>query len=408
MKNRCTVAVGSRKFYYSLCGAFARAIAHAEDTLRTRRTSSGHLDLKRHQARSRRQPPAPDLHRRARGPARVDEVLGAEGAHPARGRVRGEPLARLGPARGWPSSASSASASPRSTAARAATTTTRWSAPRPSPTPAPAASTWASRSTPTWSLPPIELLGTEDQKQRYLVPGIKGEKIASLGITEPGAGSDVAGIRTTARKRDGDEYVINGSKTFITNGAARRLHPAGGQDRPGRRATTASRCSSSTSRTRTATRPGLHGLPDAREDGHARLRHGRALLRGRPRPGGEPARPGGQGLLPHLLGAPGRAPRRRGRLRRGRRAGLREDARVRQGARGLRPPDRQVPGDPAQVRRDGRRRSRPPSSSPTRPPGASPTASTRSARSPRRSSTPRGSPARSPTSASRSTAATAT
>ncbi|MBA2298443.1 MAG: acyl-CoA dehydrogenase family protein [Actinobacteria bacterium] len=67
-------------------------------------------------------------------------------------------------------------------------------------------------------LPPIEMLGTEDLKQRYLVPGIKGEKISSLGITEPGAGSDVAGIRTTAI-RDGDEYVINGSKTFITNGA---------------------------------------------------------------------------------------------------------------------------------------------------------------------------------------------
>ena len=67
-------------------------------------------------------------------------------------------------------------------------------------------------------LPPIEMLGTEEQKQRYLVPGIKGEKIACLGITEPGAGSDVAGIRTTAR-RDGDEYVINGSKIFITNGA---------------------------------------------------------------------------------------------------------------------------------------------------------------------------------------------
>jgi alkylation response protein AidB-like acyl-CoA dehydrogenase len=66
-------------------------------------------------------------------------------------------------------------------------------------------------------LPPIHLLGSEEQKQRYLVPGIKGEKIGCLGITEPGAGSDVAGIRTTAI-RDGDEYVINGSKTFITNG----------------------------------------------------------------------------------------------------------------------------------------------------------------------------------------------
>ena len=67
-------------------------------------------------------------------------------------------------------------------------------------------------------LPPIHLLGTEEQKQRYLVPGIKGEKIGCLGITEPGAGSDVAGIRTKAIK-DGDDYLITGSKTFITNGA---------------------------------------------------------------------------------------------------------------------------------------------------------------------------------------------
>ena len=65
--------------------------------------------------------------------------------------------------------------------------------------------------------PPIHLLGTEEQKQRYLPASIRGEKISSLGITEPGAGSDVAGIRTTAR-RDGDEFVVNGSKTFITNG----------------------------------------------------------------------------------------------------------------------------------------------------------------------------------------------
>jgi alkylation response protein AidB-like acyl-CoA dehydrogenase len=65
--------------------------------------------------------------------------------------------------------------------------------------------------------PPVHLFGTEEQKQRYLVPAIKGEKIACLGITEPDAGSDVAGIKTTA-VRDGDEWVINGSKVFITNG----------------------------------------------------------------------------------------------------------------------------------------------------------------------------------------------
>src|SRR3954449_11792809 len=65
--------------------------------------------------------------------------------------------------------------------------------------------------------PPVHLFGTEEQKQKYLVPAIKGQKIACLGITEPDAGSDVAGIKTTA-VRDGDEWVINGSKIFITNG----------------------------------------------------------------------------------------------------------------------------------------------------------------------------------------------
>ncbi len=65
--------------------------------------------------------------------------------------------------------------------------------------------------------PPVHLFGTEEQKQEYLVPAIQGKKISSLGITEPDAGSDVSGIKTRA-VRDGDEYVINGSKTYITNG----------------------------------------------------------------------------------------------------------------------------------------------------------------------------------------------
>jgi alkylation response protein AidB-like acyl-CoA dehydrogenase len=72
--------------------------------------------------------------------------------------------------------------------------------------------------------PPILQFGTEEQKQAYLVPSIRGEKISCLGITEPDAGSDVSGIRTRAvRERSGDEgrcdeWVINGSKTYITNG----------------------------------------------------------------------------------------------------------------------------------------------------------------------------------------------
>jgi acyl-CoA dehydrogenase len=65
--------------------------------------------------------------------------------------------------------------------------------------------------------PPIWRFGSEGQKQRFLRPAISGEKVAALGITEPGAGSDVAGLRTFARRVDGG-YVVNGSKTFITNG----------------------------------------------------------------------------------------------------------------------------------------------------------------------------------------------
>jgi alkylation response protein AidB-like acyl-CoA dehydrogenase len=65
--------------------------------------------------------------------------------------------------------------------------------------------------------PPILRFGTEEQKQRYLAPAIRGEKIACLGITEPGAGSDVANIQTAAI-RDGEGWVISGSKMFITNG----------------------------------------------------------------------------------------------------------------------------------------------------------------------------------------------
>ncbi len=67
------------------------------------------------------------------------------------------------------------------------------------------------------ALPPIWKFGTEDQKQRFLVPGIRGERIAALAITEPDAGSDVASIRTSARKVEGG-WVVNGSKTFITGG----------------------------------------------------------------------------------------------------------------------------------------------------------------------------------------------
>ena len=64
---------------------------------------------------------------------------------------------------------------------------------------------------------PIYAFGTEEQKQKYLVPLAKGEKLGAFGLTEPGAGTDAQGVQTKA-VLDGDEWVLNGSKCFITNG----------------------------------------------------------------------------------------------------------------------------------------------------------------------------------------------
>ena len=65
--------------------------------------------------------------------------------------------------------------------------------------------------------PPIVHTGTAEQQQRFVAPVLAGEKIAALAITEPGGGSDVANLKTRA-VRDGDHYIVNGSKTFITSG----------------------------------------------------------------------------------------------------------------------------------------------------------------------------------------------
>ncbi|MAQ16877.1 MAG: acyl-CoA dehydrogenase [Sandaracinus sp.] len=67
------------------------------------------------------------------------------------------------------------------------------------------------------ALPPIVKAGTPEQKARFAAPVLRGELVSALGITEPGGGSDVASLRTRA-VRDGDHYVVDGSKTFITSG----------------------------------------------------------------------------------------------------------------------------------------------------------------------------------------------
>jgi acyl-CoA dehydrogenase len=65
--------------------------------------------------------------------------------------------------------------------------------------------------------PPIARFGTPEQRERWLEPAIRGKKIGALAITEPDAGSDVAGIRTRAARVDGG-WIVNGAKTYITNG----------------------------------------------------------------------------------------------------------------------------------------------------------------------------------------------
>src|SRR5690606_41519555 len=66
-------------------------------------------------------------------------------------------------------------------------------------------------------LPCLMKRGTEEQKQRWMPGFISGETMFAIAMTEPGTGSDLAGMRTTA-VRDGDHYILNGAKTFITGG----------------------------------------------------------------------------------------------------------------------------------------------------------------------------------------------
>lgn len=70
---------------------------------------------------------------------------------------------------------------------------------------------------------PIYMFGTEEQKQKFLVPLAKGEKIGAFGLTEPSAGSDAGGTKTTAT-RDGNEWILNGSKIFITNAGEAEIY----------------------------------------------------------------------------------------------------------------------------------------------------------------------------------------
>ena len=134
------------------------------------------------------------------------------------------------------------------------------------------------------ALPHLVASGDADLVDRFVRPTLAGETIGSLAITEPGGGSDVAGLRTTAR-RDGDEYVVNGSKTFITSGVrADFVTTAVRTGGPGHRGISLLVVEKRHAR--------LHRRPVAGEDGLALLGHRRARVRRRAGAGREPGRRG--------------------------------------------------------------------------------------------------------------------
>ncbi len=196
----------------------------------------------------------------------------------------------------------------------------------------------------TIGAPPILHRGSEAMKARVLPQILSGEKISALAITEPSGGSDVANLRTTAR-RDGDHYVINGSKTFITSGM---------------------RADFITLAVRTGG-PGASGvsliLIEGQPEGLQRTSLKKmgwwcsdtaTLYFENVRvPGGEPDRQGGRGIPRHHAQLQRRAAAWRGGRDRGG-AGLpRGGGRLRQGARDLRQADRPASGHPSQARRHG-------------------------------------------------------
>ena len=148
--------------------------------------------------------------------------------------------------------------------------------------------------------PALARYGSHELKERYLAPAIRGEVVTSIAVTEPDAGSDVAGIRTRA-VRDGDEWVINGAKLFITNGtqADWLCLLARTSDEPGSRGMSLIVVPTDVA--------GRGGVAQAREARHVVERHGGAVLHRRARAGRQHHRRD-RARLPAADGAvPGRA-----------------------------------------------------------------------------------------------------
>ena len=139
---------------------------------------------------------------------------------------------------------------------------------------------------------PIYMYGTEEQKQKYLVPLANGEKLGAFGLTEPGAGTDAQGQQTKA-VLDGDEWVLNGSKCFITNGKEADIYiiiaVTGIIEKRGRKIKEISAF---------IVEKGTPGFlrNEREEDGYPRIRNLRADLRGLPYSERQSPGPAGQGL----------------------------------------------------------------------------------------------------------------
>ena len=188
--------------------------------------------------------------------------------------------------------------------------------------------------------------GTEEQKRRWLPKLVTGELVGAIAMSEPGTGSDLQGVRTTAKK-SGNGYVLNGSKTFITNGQHANLIVVVAKTDTGEGAKGVSLMVVETDNAR-----GLSPRPQAQEARPRFRRHLRAVLRGREAAAGEPARRRGRpGLRPaHERSAAG-APHRRGACPGHDRAGARAHPRLRQAAAGLRQEDHRIPEHPVRARR---------------------------------------------------------
>ena len=253
---------------------------------------------------------------------------------------------------------------------------------------------------------PLHLAGTDDQKARFLVPMASGKVLGGYGLTEPGAGSDAGGTRTTARHEDGPDGGDLGDRRRQAVHHERRPGGHVHRHRPDRHARR--RLAGDQRVHRSGERPRVHDRPARGEARAARVGDGRAHLRWGEGPGRRHARTARR-RLPDVPQDPRRRPdldRRAG--RRPRPGCPRRLDPVRPDARAVRPPDRHLPGRGVHGRRHGDRDRGGPPDGLARGVAQGPGPRLRRSRRPRPSSSRRRSAHGRRTPGSRSTAATAT